>query len=863
MMRQKYTLFARINTAIDSVKPIRTTIQNAKSTLVNVNRWALISSVMLTSASATAVERPMIWLTPAEKVVVEQNIKQHDWANRRYLQLKERADAFAPTSLAARIANIEKLPLQWEKASGAIPAVIDQANIGVNHLRWPLQSSLQSAIDCGILYNFSAEQKYADCAADILYTVVQSLNNTPIGTAPVHLDNRGWIVSENHLLESRIYGAQIPLIYDFIYNYLKAGGQAYDVVQKKLVDFDFSAAQKVFKSYAQLALDSGLVNNNWPVLESSSLVHNALAIDDEKTRNYYLERYLTIDTPHQDSLAKVAKSYVNPGDIWPESLNYSMHVAYFSLYLMNLIDRLEPELQLGNKYPNIATALLTNEHLRYPNHHFPAFGDGNRSYKDNYLEFELAYKSAVLNNNQGLKAVFGNELKHAIATGNYDRAQLLPQHTKAKPYYAPLELLWAEADLGAGESTETFNAYTTVDIPFAGIFIQRNIHTADPVKNGLMATVGGGSYVHGHASGIDLELYGQGHVLGVEAGKGDYPSDVHQNYKRLFAGHNTVISNGASASKGGWIQLGINRVTKAFIEPQPRTSPVSDKYSFVTTNFHDEFNLVKEAFHQRTTALIRLSDDVGYYVDVFRAKSDTDKQFHDYLYRNLSDNLTVTSQNQPVKFTPDPNRYPKAIDVKWSHDRNFAHPGWHFLKDVQSSATSKAGFLATFSADQYKNGPVTMQSRIVAGLDLSVTKVKAPASKIEPAPYNKKPIPMFLLRHQGDVWDNPFALTYESYQGNEQPAIQSTERLMAGDLFKGIVVQAKVAGQQVTQYVLLQQGDKQTYLNEKLGIKFTGHFGVITLTNGKLTDLYIGQGQELSFQGKVLKTEQTAAYRKF
>ena len=164
-----------------------------------------------------------------------------------------------------------------------------------------------------------------------------------------------------------------------------------------------------------------------------------------------------------------------------------------------------------------------------------------------------------------------------------------------------------------------------------------------------MATIGGGSYVHGHASGIDMELYGQGHVLGVEAGKGVYVSEIHQNYNRLFAGHNTVISNGASASKGGWIDLAINRVEKVNMEPEPRTKPISDKYSFVTASFYDEHNLVKEADHQRTTAVIRLSENKGYYLDVFRAKSDTKNQYdlpYYYLGHIMKTNFEYTSYSK-------------------------------------------------------------------------------------------------------------------------------------------------------------------------------------------------------------------------
>lgn len=821
---------------------------------------SLVTSLYSTKLLGT--ERPLIWLTAEEKPIVLKKIETEQWAKERFLALKKRADDFVPTSVDERVENIKRLPLSWQEKTNKFPAFIVQKNVGNNELRNPLQLSLQAAIDCGVMYALIGEDKYAHCAADILYTVVQGLNSTEIGIQPVHLNNRGWIIPKNHLLESRIYAAQIPLIYDFVYNYLKKGGKVYDAHQNKFTVFDFSAAQHVFTTYAQLALDSGLIDNNWPILESSSLVHNALAIDDEHLRQHYLEHYLTLDTAHQDSLAKVAKNYVKAGDIWPESLGYAMHVGYFSLYLMNLIDRIEPSLQLGNKYPNISSALLTYEQLRFPNGDYPAFGDSHRSHQDNYFEYELAYKSAVLNNNKALITKFASRLKQLIKTGQYDRSTLLPRHTSAKPYFAPLALLWPETELGEQKIDTPLNVYNTVHIPFAGLFIQRNLSSDDPVKNSLMATIGGGSYVHGHASGIDMELYGQGHVLGLESGKGAYPTNVHQNYNRLFAGHNTVISNGASASKGGWLQLATNPVEKVVMEPEINANPISDKYSFITARFYDEYNLVKPAYHQRTTAVIRLSDQLGYYLDIFRARSEAENQYHDYLYRNLGDSLDVATDGQTIKFHSDKNRFqpfdPSMID-KWTHDRNFVHPGWHFLKNVNTSSKTAKSLTATFTAHKFLNSPVMMQSTIVAGLELTLSTAIAPKIKSEDPPYNKHEIPMMVLRHEGDAWLNPFVLTFESYQGVEQPAIQSTSRLMHNDVFKGVKVVSKVGISNVTQYILIQENSSQHYENKELGISFIGSFGVITLKNNKLTDLYIGSGTQLSFRDSLLKVESTSS----
>lgn len=807
----------------------------------------LVSSTI--ANNAVAIERPIIWVTAAEKPVIINKIMKDDWAKSRFVQLQNRTTKIAPKSNRDRKKNVSHFPLDWDKDTGKFPAFIKQAKGYPSKHRNTLQAALQNGIDCGVMFYLTSDKEYAKCAADILHTVVQGLSNTEVDKT---LKGRyGWIMPDDHLLESRIYAAQIPIIYDFVYGYLKAGNDVYDVYLDDYVEFDFDAAQTVFKTYAQLTLDVGLVDNNWPVLESPSLVHNALAIDDENIRNKYLSYYLFEDTKFQDSLTKVAKNYVKAGDIWPESLNYSMTVANWSLYLMTILDRIYP-LGLGEQFPNIASALLTYKQLQFPNNEYPSFGDGDRRYKSSYPDLEIAYLSATLNKNQKLIDAFANELKAGVQSKTYNRGKLSHIYSSASIYYSPLELLWSIPDLGDNPVTE-FVAPRTVDIPFAGIFIQRNLETKLNKKyNGLMAMIGGASYVHGHASGIDMELYGRGHVLGINAGKADYSADVHKNYHRIFAAHNTVISNGASASSGkNWVGLGINKVQKQAMEPEPRQTAVSQNYSFVTANFHDEFNLVNEAFHQRTTALIRLGATDGYYVDIFRAKSETPEQYHDYLYHNKGDEVIVLNQGQAVNFKEDKQRFSASKNLKSTRTEH-QHPGWHFFTEVKTSPVINAGLNVQFKANALKKDPVTMHASVVEGLDITVTTALSPNSKSENKPYNTKPIPVMALRHQGDAWINPFAVVYEPKASQNKPTIQSINRLIDKGQFKGLQVQAQVGKRKIEQFILIQESAADKYVNENEGIEFTGHFGVITLENGKLAELYIGQGSELTYKDETL-----------
>ena len=111
----------------------------------------------------------------------------------------------------------------------------------------------------------------------------------------------------------------------------------------------------------------------------------------------------------------------------------------------------------------------------------------------------------------------------------------------------------------------------------------------------------------------------------------------------------------------------------------------------------------------------------------------------------------------------------------------------------------------SFGAIGFGQGPArnTIQAWVPSGLISEVTQVTAPPSSSAPGDYRKKPLPTFLLRHRGQTWSNPFVVAYESHTGN--PALQSVERLMLRDVFKGVKVTAKVNGQTLIQYVLIQE----------------------------------------------------------
>ena len=836
-----------------------------KPLFISFNASLSVGSVLLVSilllcfsnlVTANDIERPSIWVKSSERIAILDKIKTEPWAKSLYQELKKRADASAVQGNAKRRKLLQSLPLIWLEDTSLPPILptFRHKDGGSKEQLVQVVKSLQDGVDCAVLYYLTQETKYATCGADILFTYINALKQMK-----VHKDgamNSGWMFPTDHLYEARVIGAQLPIIYDFVYPYLSSGGQVYDLASSQLTSFDETAAQRVFETYVWLALNKGLLDSNWPVLESSSLVHNILALDDPEEIAKNLPYYTHLDTKHQASLKTVAKKFENEGDIWPESFQYSKHVAAFSVYLMTLLDRYDPTLKLGKKYTNIPAAFTSYYDLQYPNNEYPYIGDGHRTYKPEYSALEMSLLLAKLNSNEKQINDFSNYLASSINAGVYDRGHLHNRSYGASPYYTPLQLLWSVKEIQSSQEVDVAPPRPrTKRLEYAGMNIQRNVSKQDPVKNSLMAFVAGGSYIHGHASGMDMELYGQGHVLGIDGGKGTYRTPIHENYYRLFAAHNSVISNGASASSGDWINLGINRVQSIAMEPAAGETGVSDKYSFNISSFYDEFNKVAPANHQRTLALIKLSDTKGYYLDIFKAKSDYEQEFHDYVYHNIGDKVDITSGSKKVKLKADAQRYQAAAKTPWVKHKDYQHPGWHYFEDVKTASVSSQQFEATFTASKLGDKSIAMRALIPAGLDIELTTVNAPKAYGASAPYNKKPLPTFLMRHQGETWSNPFTVAYESVTEGEDYALTAVERLYEKDLFKGVKVSATVDGKSLTQYIIVQENSNDKYEDKELGIYFEGQFAVITTDEqNKLVDMYIGNGNQLKFKQDSLTT---------
>ncbi len=808
------------------------------------------------SGISQSKERPFILVTSEERNQILEKIDTQNWAKEIYLDLKTTTDFQVKAYLKNPKAYVKQLPFNWsEVQEGSFPPFyktyhiengvqknLDNAtDVEKRHMEL-LVKYLQVALDCGIMYYLTQDEKYAYTASSILYSFVKSVQKSKMSD---WRGRGGLLFPYDGFREVRVVGYKLPLIYDFIHPYIKNGGTSFDIVKNIKVGFPFEEAQNVFKTYINITVNYGQTGSNHCALEAPSLVYNALAMDDETEREKCLSYFLTESTDNQDALNVMARNYKEEGDIWPETSQYLNHSTSILVKLMLVANRYNPLLKLGTNYPNILHALPRLDYFVYPNNEIVRWGDGHRHAHAPYEAYENAYALAKMDSLTNLKEKFAPLISRALRKGKYKRNAIEA-------------LFWYDSDFK--DAPATIHLPRTDRVYHAGIVIQRSLSSANNPKDGLMCFVGGAHMVHGHAEGMNIELYGEGQVLGADHGRKRYGKDLHENYSRLFAAHNTVIVNGSSQGEGGWVNLGINTVDLISMEPKVGALGVSPYHSFSQTSFEDDRGEKSEASQERTLALIRTSPTTGYYVDVFRSKSKLPNEYHDYLYHNIGDKLVF--ENKDMDFKKTPNHYMANVNAKWKHNKQYRNPGWHFFKNVKTSKPYSKTVKATFNTKKISTGSIFMQLHIPNFKNRTYTKVKAPITFEAPKPYDNLPTPTLIIRNKGEAWDNPFVVVFEPFNENESASIKSVEKLQENGIYKGLKIESSVASKKMTQYVLTQSKG-EIYSGEGLKIYFEGTFAVITINeNQRLHSIYIGEGKRLTFKDKVIVTDNSNAFYK-
>lgn len=819
-------------------------------------------------SNGQSLTHPHIWTSPSERQTVLDKINadtNQKWCAKLYNDLHESIDELVdahsvdPTTYLLTLPDLSK-----------------DENTRNDHSK-----ALFDAVQAGFLYFLDQEDKYAQFAADILshYTLQISLE-----TGNLYFSKTG------HWIESRDLYPKVGMTYDFIQPFLMDSGTTiYNLKTAQRELFNQDKAQASFIKLADEVFNRGNTGSNHPMLEASGALFNLLVIEEDSVRNEYFDKFMN-GTPNQDGLHLMLQTIKDHDFLWPESTSYGKETHEVTLHMLHVAHRYDPSLNLINVSRKVLKGAFLYENLKYPNYEaMIRYGDSRRTkhthFENLYLRvFEIAhsnglntYKNLAMERIQG---VYNNEQKFEPVIEN-----------EGLEWDNPCMLFFGD-NIDLENNFETVEYHRSAKFPHAGVGVLRNYETPDIETFGLMGYIGGAHYVHSHLTGIEMELYGSGMVMG--AGSGDpkasstRSSEVYRNYHRIYANKNTVIVNGNSkgvhdGKSWKWDNaLYQNTAQILAIEPDVNMdqtnsdgpfAPVSTNFSFVTVELDDEIN---NALQQRTFTIIRTGPETGYYLDIFRSQSKDSNNYHDYLYHNYGERVTLTSNNEeitPGVLSSDQTRFSSNITrVEARTTTDTAHidfPGWQYFRALNTSDSTDSPIKAKFDVDKIG---AAMHVQIPGGIHREYTSCIAPpileteseykAEQSDPSQNDSAQV--MVVRQYGEAWNRPFILAFEP--SKVATSIQSIENLYTNDQIVGAKVTSHVHGRSIVDFIISHDNASSSFNMPSESIQFTGRFGIVrkyknTDDLDSLITMYIGEGSHMICEGKELSPETgTSAY---
>ncbi|MEQ9201581.1 MAG: hypothetical protein RLO09_03295 [Cyclobacteriaceae bacterium] len=782
---------------------------------------------------AQSMQHPIIFATSDDRARVLELIDTYSWAENLKKELKEIVDP----KVKAHQTNPNLI-------LNSIPKIAEDDNIKelkvttVHHHA----AIMQHASFAALLYYISEEETYAQFAADILWYYAEELaTRTPENTS----------ICGNGFLDPRTSYSHFAIAYDFIYNYLKLpNAKVYSSSKKKYINYDHALMQKAIKNivgnslqeFGEADAHGGRISNH-AILKAPGVLFSILCVEEDRERERLFNVFWEQGTAHQYSFKHTILPMFGTQGIWPESTSYSFMPNV--TMILNIVDRIKPDMNVMAENMHILDGNFLFDNLRMPDRRFVSYGDSHRGGSTRKLysyTLDLA-KRRGFTAHENMANVALHQLSDA--NGGYSPHARISTYDN---YSVFTQLLWRSTIPEKVEGTIDFQKPTVI-IEHAGVALQRNYVEEKNELYGLCGIIGGAHYVHSHLTGISMELYGAGYVMAPNAG---LPGSVaqrriplHEHYFRLYAGNNSVIVNGTShgLDQGSWkgrAHVWQNRTINIASEPKHLEEPLNENFSFATQFLGDEVNNCDQ---QRTLSTIRTSDTTAYYFDLFRSKSLDKNKFHDYIYHNIGDQATLTNADNTRLAVVQTDRYQNDIgDTVHS-------PGWRYFEKTKTTAPTDEAVKLRFDIE-YDNR--SMHMFIPSGVNREYTKALAPASRDVRNGYNKKKTQVIAIRQKGEAWEKPYLAIFEPSIGANS-SVKSVEHLYTGDTIVGAKVTSKVGSETVIDYVICHDEESKEFILPSKNLYFKGRFAVarsITKNNQKEIELYIGEGEKLSFENK-------------
>lgn len=809
----------------------------------SMNNWnnlliGLLLLVFTGPLTAQSLQHPIIYTTADERPQLLRTINTYDWAQSMVSQLHGRIDSIAEVHKKHPQAFLKTLPAFSFDHGG-------HSEQEATFLASAHNAILMIASESGMLYYLTKNDAYAQLSADILTAYIEELApKTPRTTT----------ICGNEFYDPRTTYPHFALAYDFVYDFLKKETtMTYSSKLKKQVRFDNAMAQKALQNMIGNVLQEygkpdkhGQRVSNHPILTAPGALFMILCIEDDTERERLFNIFWEEGTAHQNSFKNTILPLFSDQGLWPESLSYGF-MPIVSMVL-NIVDRIKPEMEVTKSSKHIFNGNFLYDYLRYPDRRFVRYGDSKRNndFTQNNYRYALHIAARRVYSDIAQKAQLALQQAYE-AKGGYNPKL---KNTSTYDQYQHLQLFWGIDVPLQLESSIDFNKKTVI-IEHAGIALQRNSTKENDPLYGLCGIIGGAHYVHSHLTGIGMELYGAGYVMAPNAGLPPTVPErqipLHEHYFRLYAGNNTVVVNGTShgLDEGSWkrkANVWQNTVVNIAAEPKHLKEGIAEEFSFATQLLEDTVN---NATQERTLSTIRTSDTTGYYLDLFRSKSNDTNKFHDYIYHNIGDKTQLFDQGDSVLELQPTDRHQNDIGD------TVKSPGWRFFEETKTTKPTKEAIKVRFDIEY---DSTYMHLFVPAGIEKAYTHALAPPTREAKNGYVDKKTQVLAIRQQGEAWDNPFITIFEPSK-NQNASVKKVAPLKDGARLIGAIVSSETDNNRITDIIISQDSDTALYKNDELGLLFKGRFGVVrTLVKGNTTTviLYIGKGEQLVLGKKEL-----------
>lgn len=851
----------------------------------------MMFSVQVKKENFKTSEHPRIFATQQDRQNLQLKIKQNDWTQKLYKEIVDEVGPLVKKHTIDPQYIISRMQMNWEEGkhytdfytegnfiprregNAPYPTVrLTYGRAATNTLQFPPierippygngalpkqdengswrlisfeetamsaetynQKILHLAYQAAIVYYLTEDKDYAKFAADILWTFVRG--------ASYHNEvNPNQIVSANGYMSFETLGdtrrfCTLPLAYDFIYNYLqneyfeseefKKGrdGELWAPGHSQGKAWAMNRFEIMFKKLIENKLNrGGGLMGNWNTNEHQSAMLYALALDDNdfyedgKGREYYINSLIYGPTTHTHGayIDVIRSNLNNDTGLWPEPPqgygqgSISQLVRFGFIYFINGIDLL-------NHDPLLKKAVVSYPQIAFPNGITTNWGDGNYT-TTNTDHAELMTSYARRKGDKEMAETFMTLLAFAGERKFIDEF-----------YYA---LFFYEPDI-------TFNINKKINYPITSysadhsIIFQRN--KPEDSKNALAFTLSGygKNSSHRNANGLNMELYGRGHILGIDPGWGiNYWSNDHTFYNSNVAAHNTVVPNGKKADLDKPMDLKILH-TDPTIHPGKEPDFIISENNQFTEVYNDFVTSELEARQRRLMSIVRTGKESGYYVDIFRSEViGNENEYHDYIYHNQG--VIVRLYNAMHKLLP-------LTDKPLKDDSGY---GYSFFENDQSLQTDQ-NITAVF---EFGMDNVHMAAWSVGNQKRTIYQLTAPPTfRYYLEDLKKQRVPTLLIRQQGEAWKRPFITVYEPYGNGTESSVQSVRRINNTPLssdFAGIVVTSK-SGREDYIMNCMEESNAITYEN----VLFKGIYGIISNQEGEFIQAYLGNAIQIETNG--------------